>query len=307
MPVFAKRVIYLQGLKIQTYKFRFSIMYRTLGILLFICFGMLQANSQDTLPDFQLVHKGNNKVVISWVSKYGSSIRQISIQRSAENYRNFRTILTLPDPTVFQNGFVDTKAPDNKSFYRLYILLEGGKYLFSKVKRPVLDTSKTLDAASIVADQKIVSMVDVKIPNTAADRMVYIIRSDTLIAQIGERSIKKYKDSVAIRTKDTISYNGPDTLIIRPFVPKEVFKPSRYVFTDKDGNIKLILPDAVTKKYTVKFMDEDNSVFFEIKQITSPDLVIDKANFLKAGWFKFELYEDAKLKEKNKLYISKDF
>lgn len=297
----------MQDLKTQTHKFRFPAMYRILGIFIFICFGMLKVNSQDTLPDFKLVHKGNNKVIISWVSKYGSSIRQLSIQRSTENYSNFRTILTLPDPTVLQNGFVDTKVADNKSFYRLYILLEGGKYLFSKVKRPVLDTSKTSDAPLIVADQKTVTSVDANIANMAPERMIYIKRRDTLIAQIGDRFIKKYKDSVAIRTKDTIFYSGQDTLIIKPFVPREVFKPSRYVFTDKDGNIKLILPDAAIKKYTVKFIDDDNSLVFEIKQVTAPDLIIDKANFLKAGWFKFELYEGAQLKERNKLYISKDF
>jgi hypothetical protein len=315
MPVFAKRAIYLQGLKIQTHKFRFSIMYRTLGILLFISFGMLNANSQDTLPDFKLINKGNNRIVISWANPYGTGIRQLSIQRSVENSRNFRTILTLPDPTVPQNGFVDTKSTDSKAFYRLYILLDSGKYVFSKAKRPVLDTSKTLDTGMpLISSDANTDVNSVKpenkvgvTPRLEPEKIIYIKKRDTLIAKIGERFIKKYKDSVAIRTKDTISYNGPDTLIIKPFVAKEVFKPSQYVFTDKDGNIKMILPDAIAKKYTIKFIDEDNSVFFEIKQITSPDLTIDKANFLKAGWFKFELYEDAQLKEKNKLYISKDF
>jgi len=36
-------------------------------------------------------------------------------------------------------------------------------------------------------------------------------------------------------------------------------------------------------------------------------LTLDKSNFIHAGWFKFELYEDGQLKEKNKLLIPKDF
>ena len=36
-------------------------------------------------------------------------------------------------------------------------------------------------------------------------------------------------------------------------------------------------------------------------------LKIDKSNFYRAGWFKFELYEDGKLMGKNKFYLEKDF
>jgi len=34
---------------------------------------------------------------------------------------------------------------------------------------------------------------------------------------------------------------------------------------------------------------------------------LDKANFLHAGWFRFELYENGQLKEKHRFYIPKDF
>jgi hypothetical protein len=296
-------------------------MYRLL--LFFVCMMLLVSGAagQDTLPDFKLIHRGNNKVFVSWVNAYSDTIRQLSIQRSAEPNRNFRTILTLPDPTAPQNGFVDSKALDNRSFYRLYILLDSGRYVFSKVKRPVLDTSRVIaepmalpteEKPEVIAannnkeERPIAKTAPVK-PKEIPERIIFVKKRDTLIAEIGERSIKRYKDSVAIKTKDTISYNTPDTLIIRPFVPKEVFKPSRYIFTDKEGNVKMVLPEADTKKYAVRFFDEDNSLLFEIKKIASPDLIIDKTNFLRAGWFKFELYEDEQLKEKNKLYLSKQF
>jgi hypothetical protein len=95
--------------------------------------------------------------------------------------------------------------------------------------------------------------------------------------------------------------------MIRPFVPKEVFRVSKYVFTEKEGRVKISLPDATDKKYSVKFYEEDSTFLFEIKKISEPVLMLDKSNFIHAGWFRFELYEDGHLKEKQKLYIPKDF
>ncbi|MBD0351881.1 MAG: hypothetical protein ICV65_12075, partial [Flavisolibacter sp.] len=52
----------------------------------------------------------------------------------------------------------------------------------------------------------------------------------------------------------------------------------------------LNLPYADEKKYNIKFYEEDNTFLFEIKNIKKPALTLDKANFIHAGWFKFELY-----------------
>jgi hypothetical protein len=46
---------------------------------------------------------------------------------------------------------------------------------------------------------------------------------------------------------------------------------------------------------------------FELKNINEPALTLDKTNFLHSGWFKFELYNDEKLVEKNKFYLAKEF
>jgi hypothetical protein len=57
----------------------------------------------------------------------------------------------------------------------------------------------------------------------------------------------------------------------------------------------------------VKFFEENGNPIFEIQHIREPQLILDKSNFLHAGWFFFELYEDEKLKEKSKFFLSKDF
>jgi hypothetical protein len=86
-----------------------------------------------------------------------------------------------------------------------------------------------------------------------------------------------------------------------------IFVPSMYVYTARDGNIHLNLPDAVSKKYSVKFYDENDNFLFEIKNLKEQSLIVDKTNFYHAGWFKFELFVDEKLKEKHKFYIEKEF
>ena len=68
---------------------------------------LLMANSaagQDTLPRFSAVIKANGKIVLSWHNSY-PVVNQISIQRSKDSLKNFTTILTVPDPTIPENGF----------------------------------------------------------------------------------------------------------------------------------------------------------------------------------------------------------
>ena len=111
---------------------------RKIVLSLFICISAL-AHAQDSLPSFSVVNKGNNRIVISWNNRF-KQIKQISIQRSADSLANFKTLLTVPDPNNRENGYLDSKAPDDKMFYRLYILVDGSNFIFSKSKRPANDS-----------------------------------------------------------------------------------------------------------------------------------------------------------------------
>ena len=88
---------------------------------------------------------------------------------------------------------------------------------------------------------------------------------------------------------------------------KPDFVPSFYVYTNKDGYVFINLPDAEKQKYRIKFYEEDESFLFELKNIKQSGLTLDKANFMHAGWFHFELFNDEKLVEKHKFYLSKEF
>ena len=115
--------------------------------------------SQDTLPRFTLSGKPNNRNVISWTNPF-RSISQIGIQRSPDSTRNFKTILTVPDPLVKQNGFADTKAPAPNMFYRLFIVLDSGKYFFTNAKRPPPDHSPVANESFLINENQRVKMSD---------------------------------------------------------------------------------------------------------------------------------------------------
>ncbi len=84
------------------------------------------------------------------------------------------------------------------------------------------------------------------------------------------------------------------------------FIPSQFVYTGKENNVIISLPDADKKKYSIKFFEDDGSPLFELKRISEPYLILDKVNFVHAGLFDFELYSDGVIIERHKFFIPKD-
>jgi len=211
--------------------------------------------AQDTLPRFSVKNVGKNRFIIGWVNNY-PVVKQIGIQRSHDSLKNFKTILTVTDPNVKENGFADTKAPNDHMFYRLFVVLDKGQFFFTESLRPSLDTAT------------------------------------------GGLT----RNSVIDRINDTISTR------IKPAVPRRPdFIPSFYVYTNREGYVFINLPDADKKKYHIRFYEDNNEFLFEIKNITETGLTLDKTNFMHAGWYRFELFNDEKLVEKNKFYLAKEF
>ncbi|MDP4148697.1 MAG: hypothetical protein Q8927_15985 [Bacteroidota bacterium] len=310
-------------------------MRRTPVILLISLFYCSVAKTQDTLPKFSVTARGAGKILVSWHNSF-TSINQISIQRSSDSLKNFTTLLTVPDPKLPENGVVDNKAPDPNSFYRLFIVLDGGSYLFSKSQRPhvreVAVAEKKKDVHDVDAEQEDanVAVADRQrirfqgegskekpavngpsrirtLPNIEIEKTIFVKRGDSVIGELPNKQLRGFRDSILNKTKDTLVFIDGDTLLVKSFVPKEVYRISAYVFTGKYGNVHLSLPDADKRHYSVKFFDDTNKLMFELSAIKDPSLILDKTNFLHSGWFRFELYEEDRLKEKNKLFIPKDF
>jgi hypothetical protein len=203
------------------------------------------AVAQDTLPRFSAIIKPGNRIVISWTNN-DKKISQINIQRSTDSIKNFKTIVTVPDPSNPQNGFVDTKAPYGRIFYRLFIVTDKSNYTFTPSQKPSRDTARLI-----------------------AEEMA----------------------------KEPPRSNAP----VAPY------RASRYVYTEKYGNVMIALPDADEKKYSVSFFSDDNKLLFEVKDIRSTSLIVDKTNFVHSGWFWFELFENGALKERQRFFLPRDF
>lgn len=287
-------------------------------------FGRAQAQSPSAaVPlQFKVEDRGNNRILISWQQGLGDKIRQLSVQRSFDSTKMFKTIVTLPDPTLAANGYMDTKAPNDHMYYRIYLLLDSGQYLFSVSARPqksnlsaqagtepsfrpspVGGVNPARNGQSVVVQQKEGAPAAVIIP----EKIFHVKRRDTLIVSLTERYVKAFRDSIRLKTKDTLLLVNADTFHLRPFIPKEIYKPSSYVFTDKEGPLKINLPEAPAKKYSILIFEMTGEKILEIKNIADKKLTIDKSHFGHAGWFRFELYEDGVLKEKHRFQIGRDF
>ena len=115
---------------------------RPFGIILIALLSGLFTQGQDTLPEFSVKNRFG-KVIISWTNPFDSLV-QISVQRSPDSLKGFKTILTIPDATAITNGYLDSKTPNTTQFYKLYVQQQGGKYFFTKSQQPVIDSSRTV-------------------------------------------------------------------------------------------------------------------------------------------------------------------
>lgn len=135
---------------------------------------------------------------------------------------------------------------------------------------------------------------------------LFIYRNDSLLAALENWQYKKFKDSIALQTRDTLYVRDGQHVDIHPFVVKYVWRPSVYIFTNGKGYVTIRLPEVKQHRYHVVFYEEDGSELFRIKSLKEPELILDKTDFIHAGWFFFELFEDDKLKEKNKFLLTKE-
>ena len=104
-------------------------------------FSQEAAAQQDTLPHFSVKNAGGNRVIIGWINTI-ADMKQISIQRSHDSLRNYKTILSVADPKAIQNGFVDAQAPNDHMYYRIFYVVGDGMFFFTEAKRPVIDTTR---------------------------------------------------------------------------------------------------------------------------------------------------------------------
>ena len=222
-----------------------------------------QNTNPPVLPVFSALIK-TGKIQLDFISGF-RDVAQIGVQRSLDSVQYFYTIGYVNNPNDFKNSFSDAKPLPGSNYYRMLITFNNGRYLYTKTYLAVPDS--TIDGG-----QKL-QLADMK------EAMAAVAKQNVANGTTTPEAAKKEE------------------------VVKVVWHPSNYIYTTADGNINIKLPDAATKDYSVKFFEADGSFLFEVKQVKEPFLILEKAIFLHAGWFNFEIMENGKTYEKWNLFI----
>jgi hypothetical protein len=239
---------------------------------------LASAKAEDSLPHFT-VKERNGMVIIGWLNPH-PELTQLIIQRSVDSLTGFRSIVSMPDPTSVANGYVDKKPGVANSYYRIYYVNPGGRYLFTAAQKAVNEAS--LNSSSVSMTTSVNALID---GTNDANSMRGLALDKAL-------KIKR-EPGTGINLSGKIEDN----------INENVFTPSGLIFTNNEGNLIVALPDAYKKKFSLRVFKEDGTLMFHMRNIKETQLLIDRSNFLHSGWFKYDLYEDEKLREQNKFFI----
>jgi len=286
-----------------------------LFIGLFIAF-VPAVEAQNSLPEFSVKYVGNNKVQISWQNNFTDCI-QLAVQRSFDSSGFFKTIYLAQSPTLPQNGFVDNNMPrDLKVYYRIFYVLKNGSYYFTKIKPPSTEENTEIKQHEIITVTE--KNFDKVVANKAADPAskntvvpekkeafitIFLKNTKNPFKELTISMAKKWADSIFTKTKDTLKIISNEEWLLIPFVPKPVWKPSAKLFSGKNNQVVLKIPDFKQHHYSVVIYQANGNVLFKINQVEYPELKLDKAIFLKSGWYDFEIYQNNELLERNKFYL----
>jgi hypothetical protein len=263
-------------------------MFQRLIVFLCVLFFSVHVSAQNSLPDFSLDNLGKGKIRVSWANPFGEGCIQISIQRSFDSTKNFRTILSPISPGLPQNGFIDNDYAALYSYYRIFYVLNGGAYYFTKSRKANNANSSGVQ-------------------NIDSNQIITVYFHDTVYAQLPYADFKAFSDSIITQTRDSLFTISNNEAILKPFISKAGWVASMFIYTDRMGNLNINIPDAKQKNYSIIFYGIDDKEVFTIKHLEYTELVLDKASFMHSGWFKFEIFENGKLKERNKFFLQKDF
>lgn len=262
------------------------------------------AVAQSPLPAFEVRDIGSGRIVISWQNNYPYTA-QITIQRSFDSLRGYKSILTVPDPTAVQNGFADTKAVNDHMFYRLYVLLEKGQYFFTTPRQPIKQDIANAIGATNSASKNSTAATAIPAPAPIVSQQADSASTATPNSQFNVKAV----DPVVIKLDPSkMGDSAKVPFVVSPQNNPDAYAPSLYVYTQPDGNIRIDVPNKKRfLSYRIRFYEPDKQFLFELKQLPAASFLLDKTNFLHSGWFLFELFEEARLIERHKLFLDKDF
>lgn len=270
---------------------------RCLLILFFFSIFLHSVSAQQVLPAIT-VKNINGKIIVSWLNEYKKTIQNIFIQRSYDSLKNYTTIGTVLNPQNTENGYPDVNPPYNKMYYRISITFEGGTYIVGPATRPIKEVfePEPMDITAIPIEE-------LPLKTTIPEKKDVDVKDITL-----NKKNELIPESINKKKNDSLNDSKLTTLktIVTPSRIVETAFPSYRIFTSKQNIVVIHITETNSHKYQIKFFDENEKLIFEIKKITEEYLYLEKSNFIHSGWFRFEIFEDGVLIEKNKVLIGKD-
>lgn len=271
-------------------------------LTILLVFITIQLQAQEVLPAFKVV-KRNGWVIISW-NNDNKDLTQLIIQRSTDSLKGFRSIISMPDPTSSTNGFVDRKQGSSDAYYRIFYVMPGSRYIFTESKKPIAEELPLTLQPSL---QTLNSPLDLK--KELNSKISKSSPKDSLISWKKQTDtsfnhlLKAYQNIMLSRDswKPDLEIPKLDNTQI-----EERLNPSILVFTNADGNLIVAQPIENKLKYTLRVFQDENQLLFEMKNIKEKELLIDRSNFHRSGWFRYELVQAERIVEKNKFYIKPD-
>jgi len=298
-----------------------------LALITFLFSLVISTRAQDSLPNFS-VDARNGAIIIGWINPY-TDIAQLIIQQSKDSITGFKSIVTMPDPAAVTNGFAYKKPNGENYYYRIFYLRSGSRYVFTTPKKPkpeiklqeIKQQPKPIEEKSVPKNLNSQTLIPKEPEKTITSPLQVdsIIKSNPSIVTDIKKVLKA--DSVVLEKIDSVFKVNPEKAmkiiryvdqVVTPvqkieFITKDdIFNPSGFIFTNSEGNLVIALPDVHKKKFSLHVSTKEGQPIFEMKNIKEPLLQIDKSNFYKSGWFKYELYEAGKLREKNRFFIPED-
>ncbi|HMG81556.1 MAG TPA: hypothetical protein VK559_00845 [Ferruginibacter sp.] len=226
------------------------------ALILFLLVSTCSVFAQDTLPKIS-IRALSNKILVSWRNEYKKTVTIIDIQRSYDSIRNFATIGTILNPESEDNGFVDTKPPKVKCYYRLFIAFEGGDYVFSRSYRKPEKISPVIAAPEHNNIPTQNTIVPVKTPDNI------IIATPNPVTPIKTPPAKAVPVKVIPVKKDTVQTESTPAPVI--VIPK---KTDVVVAKEDLINLKRLPKNIVTVDYHYA-----STRYMKIQPLNSPALV----------------------------------
>ncbi len=287
------------------------IIYTATMSILLLSMHSAGASAQDTLPAFT-AKEINGKTIIGW-NNPDKELRQLIIQRSADSLKGYQSIMSMPDPTSFSNGYLAKSTDSIRYFYRIFYVKPNGRYFFTNGKKAIKEIKQILPPPKssppavgnpplkVIVSPPIVMPTSIS-PITETEKEVVQEADNYIEEEVNSKKYERVQLNIPVSKIEDIEkiskFIKKDSL-----VTENMFQPSAFIYINPGGNLMLILPNPEKKHFSFFVYKEDGPLVFNMKNIKESKLLIDRSNFMSSGWFNYELYDGQKPKEKSKFFI----